>query len=328
MANYKMNHEPVCVSDFEIFAKEHLQKDAFNYYASGANDMQTVGESTAAFKRSKRFQVWKNILRASSRIGTCMTLSNFSSIRLEEVASASTGLKWFQLSVLKNRKVMESLVRRAETSGYKAIVLTVDVPTFGKRYKDFRCNFTMPTPPNLKDEFSKSTNDGEFSLDKVNGFLDPSATWDTLIPWIKSVTSLPVVVKGILTAEDAKFAVTYGVNGIVVSSHGGRQLDCVPATIEVLPEIVRAVGNNIEVYLDGGVRFGSDVFKALALGARAVFIGRPIVWGLVYQGEEGVSKVLDIYKEELKETMMLSGCANLSDVVKEMVVHESFYRHN
>ncbi|CAB4008745.1 hydroxyacid oxidase 1 [Paramuricea clavata] len=220
---------------------------------------------------------------------------------------------------------MGSLIKRAEATGYKAIVLTVDIPVVGKRYKGFRCTFSVPPHPNLKQAL-ESTNLSKISPDVVDRIHDPSATWDTLIPWVRSMTSLPVVLKGILTIEDAKLAVEYGVDGIIVSNHGGRQLDGALATIEVLPEIVSAVGDDIEVYVDGGVRFGSDIFKALASGARAVFVGRPVLWGLAYQGEEGVFKVLNIFKEELKITMALSGCASLKDIVKEMVVHESLYR--
>ncbi|XP_028417187.1 hydroxyacid oxidase 1-like [Dendronephthya gigantea] len=220
---------------------------------------------------------------------------------------------------------MASLIRRAEAAGYKAIVLTVDMPICGKRHTQIRYVFTgLPPIPNIKEAFD-SKDMLEFGSGSVDKIHDRSATWDTIIPWVRSITSLPVVVKGILTAEDAKLAVKCGVDGIIVSNHGGRQLDCVPATIEVLPSIVLAVGQDVEVYLDGGIRFGSDIFKALALGAKAVFIGRPILWGLAYQGEEGVHRVLQIFKEELEITMTLCGCASVKDIVKDMVVHKSLY---
>jgi (S)-2-hydroxy-acid oxidase len=175
--------------------------------------------------------VLKFLFTASSAIRTCMVLSCWSTTSLEDVASSSTGLKWFQIDILTNRNVMASLIKRAKTVGYKAIVLTLDMPVVGKRYKNFRCTFTVPPHPNLK-EALQSENVSMVSPDAKHRLHDPSATWDTLVPWVKSMTSLPVVVKGILTIEDAKLAVKYGVDGIIVSNHGGRQLDCVPATVK------------------------------------------------------------------------------------------------
>ncbi|XP_028395423.1 hydroxyacid oxidase 1-like [Dendronephthya gigantea] len=360
MESVTMNNEPICISDFEMLAKERLPKAVFDYYASAANDKQTLFKSTAAFKRLRLLpRILRNVssvdmstsilgekidvpfciaptamhklahpdgeigtAKASSRIGTCMTLSSWSFTSLEDVAANTEGLKWFHTDILVDRNAMASVIRRAEASGYKAIVLTADMPICGKRHNDIRCQFTVPPLPNFKKVFESRnmTKVGPSNIDEVH---DPSATWDTVIPWLKSITSLSVVMKGILTGEDAKLAVKYGVDGIIVSNHGGRQLNGVPATIEVLPSIVSAVGHDIEVYLDGGIRFGSDIFKALALGARAVFIGRPILWGLAHQGEEGVYRVLQIFKEELKITMALCGCASLGDIVKEMVVRES-----
>ncbi|XP_028417939.1 peroxisomal (S)-2-hydroxy-acid oxidase GLO1-like [Dendronephthya gigantea] len=294
MESLKLKHEPVCIRDFEIFAKDFLPKAVFDYYASAANDEQTISESTAAFKRLKLLpRVLRNVsavdmstsilgekievpfciaptgmqklahpdgelatARASSRNDTCMTLSCWSLTRLEDVASGSDGLKWFQTDILGDRNIMASLIRRAEAAGYKAIVLTVDMPICGKRHTQIRYVFTgLPPIPNIKEAFD-SKDMLEFGSGSVDKIHDRSATWDTIIPWVKSITSLPVVVKGILTAEDAKLAVKCGVDGIIVSNHGGRQLDCVPATIEVLPSIVSAVGQDVEVYLDGGIRFG------------------------------------------------------------------------
>ncbi|CAB4035201.1 hydroxyacid oxidase 1 [Paramuricea clavata] len=177
---------------------------------------------------------------------------------------------------------MANLIRRAEVNGFKAIVLTVDIPVVGKRYDGFGGMFTASYFPNVKEAF-KCENLENLTPNIANTIHSSLATWDVMIPWIKSVTSLPVVLKGILVVDDAKLAVKYGADGIIVSNHGGRQFDGAPATIEVLPEIVSAVANDIEVYMDGGVRSGSDIFKALALGARAVFVGRPILWGLAYQ---------------------------------------------
>ncbi|XP_077985250.1 2-Hydroxyacid oxidase 2-like [Glandiceps talaboti] len=153
---------------------------------------------------------------------------------------------------------------------------------------------------------------------------DPAATWE-YIDWVCSQTSLPIIIKGVLTAEDAVLSVQHGASAIIVSNHGGRELDSAPATIEVLPEIVRAVGDMCEVYLDGGIRTGNDVFKALALGARAVFVGRPILYGLAHSGEEGVRHILEILRSELHQTMAFAGCRTLSDINTSYVVHESHY---
>ncbi|XP_028417588.1 hydroxyacid oxidase 1-like [Dendronephthya gigantea] len=358
MESLKLKHEPVCIRDFEIFAKDFLPQAVYDFCACAVNDEQTISESTAAFKRLKILpRVLRNVsaidmstsilgkkievpfciaptglqklahpdgelatARASSRNDTCMTLSCWSLTRLEDVASGSDGLKWFQTDILADRNVIASLIGRAEAAGYKAIVLTIHMPICGKRHSQIRSVLILPPLSNVKEAFVSSDmlEIGNGSIDKIH---DRSATWDTIIPWVKSITSLPVVLKGILTAQDAKLAVKFGVDGIIVSNHGGRQLDCVPATIEVLPSIVTAVGHDIEVYLDGGARFGSDIFKALAFGEKAVFIGRPILWGLAYQGEDGVHKVLEILKEELQITMTLCGCASLKDIVKDMVVH-------
>jgi (S)-2-hydroxy-acid oxidase len=160
-----------------------------------------------------------------------MVLSSWSTRRLEDVASCSNGLKWFQIDIITNRSFMASLIKRAEASGYKAIVLTVDTPVLGKRYKNFKSTFSEPHYPNLK-EALESTNVSTVSSDIEHEYYDGSSTWNTLIPWVKSITSLPIVLKGILTIPDAKLAVEYGVDGIVVSNHGGRQLDGVPATVK------------------------------------------------------------------------------------------------
>ena len=264
-----------------------------------------------------------------------MMLSSLSTTSMEDVAEASGhGLRWMQLYVYRNREITKSIIQRAEKAGYKAIVVTADTPVIGKRLVDTRDHFNLP--PNLHLANFSSTSaayslsggreaEGSFLQKYSTELLDPSLTWEG-IDWIRSMTQLPVLVKGILTAEDAVEAVKHGVQGIIVSNHGGRQLDGVLATvsrssflpsfhlslplsvqIDALSEVVSAVEGRVEVYMDGGVRQGTDVLKALALGARAVFIGRPILWGLTYNGQEGVERVLEILRDELKTAMMLSG---------------------
>ncbi|XP_019356343.1 2-Hydroxyacid oxidase 1 isoform X2 [Alligator mississippiensis] len=232
--------------------------------------------------------------RACRSMGTGMMLSSWATSSIEEVAEAAPdGLRWLQLYIYKDREVTKALVQRAEKAGYKGIFVTVDTPLLGKRFDDVRNRFQLPPYLRMK---NFETNDLAFSSEKGYGensglavyvaqAIDPSIQWKD-VKWLRGLTSLPIVAKGILRADDAKEAVKHGVNGILVSNHGARQLDGVPATIDVLPEIVEAVAGKVEVFLDGGVRKGTDILKALALGAKAVFIGRPIIWGLVYQDVE------------------------------------------
>lgn len=206
--------------------------------------------------------------------------------------------------VHKNRELTKSLIQRAENSGFKGIVVTIDTPINTVP----QSNFTS-LPHGYKLENFKS---------------DPTVTWND-IKWIIELTKLPVILKGILTKEDALLAVTTGCKGIIVSNHGGRLLDDVPATIQVLPEIVNAVSAQIAVMIDGGIRSGFDVFKAMALGAKMVFVGRPIIYGLCVDGQDGVEDVLNILKDELKSTMALTGCPNIQAIELNMVVHKSYY---
>ncbi|RXM31417.1 Hydroxyacid oxidase 1 [Acipenser ruthenus] len=253
-------------------------------------------------------------VRACRSAGTGMMLSSWATSSIEEVAeSAPDSLRWLQLYIYKDRELTKSLVLRAERAGYKGIFVTVDTPYLGKRQNDVRNRFMLPShlrmanfeSPDLS--FSSKNGYGEDSglAVYVAKAIDPTLKWED-IAWLKKLTKLPVVVKGILRADDAQEAVKYGVDGILVSNHGARQLDCVPATIDVLPEIVEAVEGRAEVFLDGGVRKGTDIMKALALGAKAVFVGRPVLWGLAYQGENGVNEVLELLRQELSLAVALT----------------------
>lgn len=276
--------------------------------------------------------------RASRNLSSLMICSTIATTSLEDIAGAAPGgHRWFQLYVYKDREETIKLIRRAETAGYKALVLTVDTPVVGKRRDDLRNGYSLPSHLRManfpaEDEKAtgmKSTKSGSSGFSEyAKKMFDPSLTWAD-VTWMTQVTSLPVVVKGVLTKEDALLAYRSGASGILVSNHGARQLDSCPATIEALPEIANAVGDKCEVYMDGGVRTGADVFKALALGARAVFVGRPILWGLAQSGQNGVENVLRIFAEELDVTMALSGCRNLKEIRDEnAVVHETFYRQS
>ncbi|KAG2467476.1 HAOX1 oxidase, partial [Polypterus senegalus] len=230
-------------------------------------------------------------VKACQSAGIGMMLSSWATSSIDEVAKAAPeAVRWLQLYIYKDRELTKSLVLKAEREGYKGIFITVDTPYLGKRRNDIRNRFKLPSHLRMANfempdlAFSSKESYGEDSALAVyvTKLIDPSLRWED-IAWVKSLTRLPVVVKGILRADDAIEAVTYGVDGILVSNHGARQLDCVSSTIDVLPEIVEAVGGRVEVYLDGGVRKGTDILKALALGAKAVFVGRPVLWGLAYE---------------------------------------------
>ena len=238
--------------------------------------------------------------RALGPTGSLMVVSTFSSRTLEEIAQAATGPLWFQLSA-PDRSWTERLVKRATTAGYRALVLTVDAPRSGNKERVTRQGFHLPTfKANFGDE-------------PVGNNFTSLPTWDSLA-WLRDMSPLPLVLKGILTAEDAHLAVEHGMNGIIVSNHGGRQLDGVSPAIEALPEVVAAVDGRCEIYMDSGIRRGTDVLKALALGARAVLMGRPAVWGLAVGRTDGVISVLEILRTELEQAMALAGCPTLATI--------------
>jgi 4-hydroxymandelate oxidase len=262
--------------------------------------------------------------RAASRAGTVMTLSSLSNTRVEEVCAAASGPVWFQLYVYRDRGATEALVARAEAAGARALVVTVDAPVLGRRERDVRNRFHLPPGLSVVNMSAEGHGGVDEQLDDsglaayVATKLDPSLTWKDVV-WLRSITRLPLLVKGLVRPDDALRAVDHGASGIVVSNHGGRQLDGSPATASVLGAIADAVQGRIEVLVDGGVRRGTDVLRALALGARAVLVGRPILWGLAVAGEEGAFGVLDTLREELDQALALAGCARVADVTRELV---------
>jgi isopentenyl diphosphate isomerase/L-lactate dehydrogenase-like FMN-dependent dehydrogenase len=330
--------EPVNVWDYERLAEERLDANALAYFAGGAGDEVTLRENIAAFERHKlRPRVLVDVggcttattvlgtnvsmpvliaplalqrmahpdgelatARAAAAAGTIMCLSTAATARPAEVAAAAPGApRWFQVYVFGNRAITEDLVSEAVDAGYSALVLTVDAPFLGRRERDIRIDFKIPeglTP----------------SGDIFGEGFDTSLSWRDL-EWLAGY-GLPVVVKGLITAEDARLACEHGAAAVVVSNHGGRQLDGVPATLDALEEVVEAVDGRIEVLLDGGVRRGVDVLKALALGARAVLIGRAMVWGLAVGGEEGVVHVLRLLRDEVELGLALLGCRSPAEV--------------
>ncbi|KAM7294339.1 hydroxyacid oxidase 1 [Ixodes scapularis] len=284
-----------------------------------------IGISPTGFQKFAHPEGEKATARAAHKAATVMILSTMSTTSIEDVAAAAPeGLRWFQLYMFKDRDTSKDLVQRAEKAGYQAVVLTVDTPLTGNRI--FDRNKLTPLG-----NLAVTIAEGVAGLLDLSGhayentsLFDASLTWDD-VKWLKSFTKLPVIVKGILTAEDAKEAVSNGVAAIFVSNHGGRQLDTVTSTIEALPEIIRAVEGQVEVYLDGGIRHGTDAIKALALGAKAVFVGRPVLWGLAYNGEEGVTQMLEILRKELDLGMALIGASSIDELKSEMVSRQEQY---
>ena len=350
------------LAEIEEAARERLGTMAYGYYVGGANDEVTVRENRAAFDRlALRYHVMVDVskrstkttvlgtplempvlvaptafqrlacddgelatARAAAAAGTVMILSTASTCSIEDVA-AMGGPQWFQLYVYSDRGLTKALVERAEACGMEAVVLTVDAPVLGRRERDLRNRFHLPSGIRLANVPSSGsvpmpTGHGESGL--ANHFasgIDASLTWKD-IDWLHSITKMPVLIKGIVRGDDAIQAVEHGVAGIIVSNHGGRQLDTAIASIRALPEVAEAVAGRAELLVDGGVRRGTDVIKALALGARAVLLGRPVVWGLAAGGENGARRVLDLLRAEIDLAMALCGCPTIDDISRDLVV--------
>ncbi|MGZ6545731.1 MAG: alpha-hydroxy acid oxidase [Actinomycetota bacterium] len=329
----------VTVDDYEPAARERLTPDVYDFVAGGAGDEWTLAENRRSFDRwmlRPRFlrdagtpdpsttllgtpvsfpalvapwaYQWmvhpdgeRATARAAAAAGSIMVVSSTTIDSLEDVAAASTAPKWWQLYIFEDRGETTEMLARVAAAGFAAICFTVDLPVFGLRHRDTRNRFVPPISPTSRRRY------------------DPATTWDD-IAWIRDrAPGLPIVVKGILTAEDAELAVAGGVDGIVVSNHGGRQLDGSPAGLWALPEVVDAVGGRVPVIVDGGVRRGTDVLKALALGAVAVMVGRPMAWGLAVDGESGVADVLRILRAEFENAMTLTGCRTVGEISGALV---------
>lgn len=264
--------------------------------------------------------------RAAAAMNVPMILSTTSTIALEDVARVKGVPLWFQVYVYKDREATREIAQRAAQSGCKALVLTVDTPYLGKREREIKSGFHLPPNmelPNYRALGKTSVSQGKEESGLARHFtenIDPALTWKD-VEWLRTVSGLPIVVKGILRSDDATMAAEHGAAGIIVSNHGGRQVDTALATIRALPAIAEAVENRLDIMLDGGVRRGTDVLKALALGAKAVFLGRPILWGLGYDGEQGVKRVLEILRDEFDLTMALCGCRNVAEITRDLL-HE------
>ena len=340
---------PLDLNDLEDLARQALSEMTWGYYRSGARSEQTLRANREAWARHElAYRVLVDVSERSLRTtvlgraidapiltaptafhrlahpdgelatarGTpsVMCLSTLSTTAVEEVVEAATGAVWFQLYVYRDRGAARALVERVAAAGCEALVVTVDAPVIGLRKADVRNRFHLPeglTMPNVGVDLPPVN--GSALQEHFVSLLDQSLGWKDL-DWLASVSDLPVLIKGVVRADDARRALDHGVAGVVVSNHGGRQLDGAIPTARALPAIAEEVGDRLEVYVDGGLRRGVDVLRALALGARAVFVGRPVLWGLAWDGAAGVRWVHDTLRAELDEAMALSGCPTTSSV--------------
>lgn len=336
------------VADFERAAAEKLESGVLGYFAGGAGDEVTLRENVSAWGRWRlrpRMLVgcdgWQTAVellgrevsmpilvapvayqrlvdeegevgmaRAAAEAGTVMCLSTLATARPRDIAAnVPEGRRWFQLYCFKDEAVTRALVQEAVESGFEALVVTVDAPRGGNRERDLRTGFRIPGALGVPSIEAALGSDRAITIEETFGLMEPALSWSHLEE-LASESGLPVLIKGVLTAEDAALAVEHGAAGVVVSNHGGRQLDCVQATAEVLPEVADAVEGRGTVLVDGGIRRGTDVAIALALGADAVLVGRPALWGLAVGGAEGARRVLDLLRGELELTLALCGCAS------------------
>jgi isopentenyl diphosphate isomerase/L-lactate dehydrogenase-like FMN-dependent dehydrogenase len=247
--------------------------------------------------------------RGAEAAGTIFCLSTAATATPADIARAAPAVtRWFQFYWPPDRSLARELVARAADAGFGAVVLTVDLPLVGRRERDLRTRFAIPEQVRVPVYDAWDARGGATGAELLDRLVDPALTWRDL-EWLRSLTDLPLVIKGILTAEDAVLALEHGADAIVVSNHGGRQLDGVAASLDALPEVVEAAGDRCEVLLDGGVRRGIDALKALALGARAVLVGRPALWGLAADGADGVQRVLELLRAEVELGLTLLGCS-------------------
>jgi isopentenyl diphosphate isomerase/L-lactate dehydrogenase-like FMN-dependent dehydrogenase len=347
---------PLSVADYERLAEERLEPGPWAYLAGGSGDEWTLRENRAAFERwTFRPRVLCDVsevstatsvlgarlalpvlvapvayqqlyhpdgecatARGTAAAGAGMAVSTFSTRSHEEIAAAAPGLvQWCQLYVFQDRGVTREHLAGAAEAGCSAVVLTVDTARLAQRERDLRAGFEIPSDLPLPYARTAIGTEAQNPADQF-ALLDASVSWRDL-EWIAGEARLPVVLKGITTAEDAELAVGHGAAAVVVSNHGGRQLDGVPATLDALPEVAEAVAGRVEVYLDGGIRRGGDVAKALALGARAVLAGRAPVFGLAAAGEEGVRHVLELLRDEFALALCLLGCTSPEDLTRAHV---------
>jgi 4-hydroxymandelate oxidase len=351
--------EAVAVSDFEALARQRIPRMAYEYISGGAADEITLRWNRESFDRIRlRPKILVDVSNLDTRVnlfgqelpfpillaptayhrlvhpegeiatvkgaalaGATLIASMLATTTIEEMAKASTRPLWFQTYILKDRSFTRDLTQRAEAAGCKAICVTVDSPVVGVRNRDQRANFALPPEmerANLKGLMRPGGNLRPQEGDIYTPILDASMTWKE-IDWLRSFARVPVLLKGVLNPDDAEQAVKAGVSGIIVSNHGARNLDTVPPTIDILPEVTARVAGRIPVLMDSGVRRGTDVLKALALGATAVLIGRPYLYGLGVAGPEGVRRVVNILQTEFRIAMALAGRPSLLSIDRSVL---------
>lgn len=354
---------PVRLEDFEPRARALLPQAIYDYLAGGSEDEAALAGNRAAYARYRfRFKVLSSVpepemaceilgtqfrmpvqlaptatqkmahpdgeiaaARAAADAGVAYSLSTLSTVSLEDVGKASTGAKWFQLYMYRDRSITTDLIERAAAAGYGAVMLTVDTPRLGRRERDFRNAFGLPEGMRYENLAGALTRTGaaEVGQSALSAYftsqLDSWLTWKDL-DWLVGKSRLPVMVKGVVRGDDARHAVDSGVRVVIVSNHGGRQLDYSVATLDALPEVAQAVGADVPVMVDGGIRRGTDVLKALCLGARSVLIGRPYLWALAVDGYDGVVRALELMRDEIAVSMMLLGVKDLSELSGDLLV--------
>ena len=343
--------EAINVADLERLAEEALGPATHGYFAGGAGDERTLRANIDAFARWELrprilvdvsncsthatvlgHEVATPVLvapaalqrlahpdgelamaRAAEAAGTVMCLSSLATVRPGEVANAAPGgMRWLQLYLFRDRGITRALLQEATETGYGAVLLTADAPHAGVRERDVRSGFQVPGELRAP-AIEAATGSRSLTTPEMFALIDPSPTWTDFSQLVEE-TELPVLLKGVMTGEDAELALDHGAAGVVVSNHGGRQLDGVPASIDALPEVADAVGERAEVLVDGGIRRGTDVATALALGARAVLVGRPALWGLAVDGRAGVERALGMLTDELRLALALLGCTSPAQV--------------
>lgn len=338
--------EIVSLPDFESHARQRMSHMAFEYVSAGAADEHSLrwnrerldairlkprvlvdvttvdtrvtllGKEHAypillapvGYQRTMHAEGELASIRGAGNTGTTMIVSTATNTPVEEIGKAATAPFWFQLYVQSDREYTRDVVQRAQDAGCQALCLTVDTPTLGPRDRQVKARFQLPpgvTMPHVRDLSADA--DGVIKPERV------SLTWES-VDWLRSIATVPVLLKGILNPDDAELAVQRGADGIIVSNHGARNLDTLPATIDALPAVVERVADRVPVLFDGGIRRGTDVIKAIALGASAVLIGRSYCYGLGVAGADGVQRVIELLRQELVMTMMLCGTPTISSV--------------
>ncbi len=342
--------------DFEAEARQHMNAGLYDFVSGGAMDEQTLRGNQAAYAQLKlqhrvlcgikQADLTTQLLghslsmpiitaptgsqalthpdgelavrKATAEAGTLMTVATTATHSMESIKKAGRGPLWFQLYLFKDEGLNAEVVERAERCGYNGIALTVDSPVFGKRERDIRNVYSLPTGLVYENLPHAGDSEGRTVSAFMNANWKQDLGWDD-VNWLRKKTKMPILLKGVVHPQDAACAADHGVDGIWVSNHGGRQLDSAVATIEALPAIAKKVAGKLPVILDGGIRRGTDVIKALALGATAVAIGRPMLWGLAIAGQQGVAEVLNILRTELENVMALCGCATIDEITPDLI---------